>query len=128
MFNLSTEYGNTLDLTDCVMNSLEVESPFISFYNRKLKYTVSYFLKDKFMCADYTGDDGALETLFCLYWQDHCIASERIAMALHNQKTVSIDDTAERTPEQEEHFMTAAAVILHVMDDFSILAKSLIGY
>ena len=110
------------------MNSLEVESPFISFYNLKLKYTVSYFLDNKHLCASYAGDDEALARLFSLYWEDHCIASTRIALALHNQKTVSIEDTAERTEEQEEHFKTAAAVILHVMDDFSILAKSLIGY
>lgn len=127
MFNLSTEYGNTLDLTDCVMNSLEVESPFISFYNLKLKYTVSYFLDNKYLCANYAGDNAALARLFSLYWEDHCIASTRIALALHNQKTVSIEDTAERTEEQEEHFKTAAAVILHVMDDFSILAEKLIG-
>lgn len=127
MFNLSTEYGNTLDLTDCVMNSLEVESPFISFYNLKLKYTVSYYLHNKALCADYAGDNAALARLFSLYWDDHCIASTRIALALHNQKTVSIEDTAKRTEEQEEHFKTAAAVILHVMDDFSILAEKLIA-
>lgn len=127
MFNLSTEYGNTLDLTDCVMNSLEVESPFISFYNRELKYTVSYFLDNKFLCADYTGDNEALARLFSLYWEEHSIATTRIALALHNQKPVSIDETAERTDEQEEHFRMAAAAILHMMDDFSILAKGLIG-
>ena len=47
MFNLTTKYGNTLDLADCVLNSLEIESPFISFYNRDLQYRVSYYLEDK---------------------------------------------------------------------------------
>lgn len=30
MFSLTTKYGNTLDLADCVLNSLEIESPFIT--------------------------------------------------------------------------------------------------
>ena len=127
MFNLSTEYGNTLDLADCVMNSLEIESPFISFYNLKLKYTVSYYLDNKDLCANYTGDNAALARLFSLYWEDHCIAGTKITLALENQKPVSLDDGYGHEVERDEHFKTAAAVILHVMDDFSILAEKLIA-
>lgn len=38
MFCLSTEYGNSLDLADSVLNSLEINGPFISCINRELKY------------------------------------------------------------------------------------------
>ena len=127
MFNLSTEHRNTLDLADCVMNSLETESPFISFYNLKLKYTVSYFLDNKFLCANYTGENAALARLFSLYWEEHCIASTKIALALENQKPVSLDDGFDCEEERHEHFATAASVILHVMDDFSILAEKLVA-
>lgn len=127
MFNLSTEHGNTLDLADCVMNSLETESPFISFYNLKLKYTVSYFLDTKSVCANYAGDNAALARLFSLYWEDHCIASTKITLALENQKPVSLDDGFGCEESQHEHFTTAASVILHVMDDFSILAEKLVA-
>ncbi len=53
MFNLATEHGNTLDLADCVQNSLETESPFISFYSQKQDYHVSYYLDDKSLSTDY---------------------------------------------------------------------------
>ena len=53
MFSLSTEYGNTLDLADCVLNSLEIESPFamivefgFDFKARKLSdKSISNYLK-----------------------------------------------------------------------------------
>ncbi len=114
MFSLSTEYGNTLDLSDCVLNSLEIESPFISFYNRALEYTVSYYLDDKSLCAEYTGDDVDLENLFSLYWEGLDIAGQRIALALDSQ-----DRIADFHDMPEEYITTAATVILHVMDRFS---------
>ena len=122
MFNLATEHGNTLDLADCVLNSLEIESPFISFYNRDLQYRVSYYLEDKKLNAEYYGDNVDTENLFSLYWEGLDVAGQKIALALDGQ---------ERVPDfhdmPEEYITTAAAVILHVMDDFSILAENLIG-
>ena len=122
MFCLSTEYGNTLDLSDCVLNSLEIESPFISFYNRELEYTVSYYLDDKSLCAEYTGDDVDLENLFSLYWEGLDVAGQRIALALDSQ-----DRIADFHDMPEEYSTTAATVILHVMDDYSKLAEKLIA-
>ena len=127
MLDLSTEYGNTLDLSDCVMSSLDFDSPLISFYNLELKYAVSYFLDKKLMCANYAGDNAALAQLFSLYWEQHGFADTKIAQALENQKPVSLDDGIDCTVSHHEHFTTAASVILHVMDDFSILAETLIG-
>ncbi len=122
MFNLATEHGNTLDLADCVLNSLEIESPFISFYNRDLQYSVSYYLEDKKLFAEYYGDNVDTENLFFLYWEGLDVAGQRIALALDGQ---------ERVPDfhdmPEEYITTAATVILHVMDDYSILAEKLIG-
>lgn len=122
MFNLATEHGNTLDLADCVLNSLEIESPFISFYNRDLQYRVSYYLEDKKLYAEYYGDNVDTENLFSLYWKGLDVAGQKIALALDGQ---------ERVPDfhdmPEEYITTAAAVILHVMDDFSILAERLVG-
>lgn len=122
MFNLATEHGNTLDLADCVLNSLEIESPFISFYNRDLQYSVSYYLEDKKLYAEYYGDNVDTENLFSLYWEGLDVAGQRIALALDGQ---------ERVPDfhdmPEEYITTAATVILHVMDDYSILAEKLIG-
>jgi len=122
MLNLATEHGNTLDLADCVLNSLEIESPFISFYNRDLQYRVSYYLEDKKLYAEYYGDNVDTENLFSLYWEGLDVAGQKIALALDGQ---------ERVPDfhdmPEEYITTAAAVILHVMDDFSILAERLVG-
>lgn len=122
MFNLATEHGNTLDLADCVLNSLEIESPFISFYNRDLQYSVSYYLEDKKLYAEYYGDNVDTENLFSLYWEGLNVAGQKIALALDGQ---------ERVPDfhdmPEEYITTAATVILHVMDDYSILAEKLIG-
>lgn len=127
MFNLSTEYGNTLDLTDCVLNSLEIESPFISFYSQKQEYHVSYYLESKSLYASYTGKDDDMERLIEMYWGDNGIAEKTLTQALQYQRPLTLDDTLYRTTEQEEIFKKAAAVILHVMDDFSILAEKLIG-
>ena len=111
MFSLSTEYGNTLDLSDCVLNSLEIESPFISFYNRALEYTVSYYLDDKSLCAEYTGDDVDLENLFSLYWEGLDVAGQRIALALDSQ-----DRIADFHDMPEEYITTAAR--LHRSDPY----------
>lgn len=122
MFNLATEHGNTLDLADCVLNSLEIESPFISFYNRDLQYSVSYYLEDKKLYAEYYGDNVDTENLFSLYWEGLNVAGQKIALALDGQKRVpDFHDMP------EEYITTAAAVILRVMDEFSILAEKLIG-
>ena len=122
MFNLATERGNTLDLADCVLNSLEIESPFISFYSQRQDYHVSYYLDDKSLCADYYGDNPDMENLVSLYWEGLDIGGQRIALALNAQE--QIKDFHDMPP---EYITTAAAVILHVMDDFSILAETLIG-
>ena len=112
MFNLTTKYGNTLDLADCVLNSLEIESPFISFYNRDLEYRVSYYLEDKKLYAEYLGDDIDKENLFSLYWEGLDVAGQSIALALDSQ-----DRIADFHEMPEEYITTAATVILHVMDD-----------
>ena len=122
MFSLSTEYGNTLDLADCVLNSLEIESPFIGFYNRDLEYRVSYYLEDKKLYAEYLGDDIDKENLFSLYWEGLDVAGQRIALALDNQERIS-----DFHDMPEEYITTAATVILHVMDDYSKLAEKLIA-
>ena len=122
MFNLATEHGNTLDLADCVLNSLEIESPFISFYNRDLQYRVSYYLEDKKLHAAYYGDNIDTENLFSLYWEGLDVAGQKIERALYQQEKVpDFHDMP------EEYITTAAAVILRVMDEFSILAEKLIG-
>ena len=122
MFNLSTERGNTLDLADCVLNSLEIESPFISFYSQKQDYHVSYYLDDKSLCTEYYGDDPDMKNLVSLYWEGLDIGGQRIALALNAQE--QIQDFHDMPP---EYITTAAAVILHVMDEFSILAEKLVG-
>lgn len=122
MFNLATEHGNTLDLADCVQNSLETESPFISFYSQKQDYHVSYYLDDKSLSTDYYGDDPDMENLVSLYWEGLDIGGQRIALALNAQE--QIQDFHDMPP---EYITTAAAVILHVMDEFSILAEKLVG-
>ena len=122
MFNLTTKYGNTLDLADCVLNSLEIESPFIGFYNRDLEYRVSYYLEDKKLYAEYLGDDIDKENLFSLYWEGLDVAGQRIALALDSQ-----DRIADFHDMPEEYITTAATVILHVMDDYSKLAEKLIA-
>ena len=122
MFNLATERGNTLELADCVLNSLEIESPFISFYSQNQDYHVSYYLDDKSLCTEYYGDDPDMENLVSLYWEGLDIGGQRIEMALNVQE--QIQDFHDMPP---EYITTAAAVILHVMDDFSILAEKLIG-
>ena len=122
MFSLSTEYGNTLDLADCVLNSLEIESPFIGFYNRDLEYRVSYYLEDKKLYAEYLGDDIDKENLFSLYWEGLDVAGQRIALALDSQERI-----ADFHDMPEEYITTAATVILHVMDDYSKLAEKLIA-
>jgi hypothetical protein len=101
---------------------LEIESPFISFYNRELEYTVSYYLDDKSLCAEYTGDDVDLENLFSLYWEGLDVAGHKIALALDSQ-----DRIADFHDMPEEYITTAATVILHVMDDYSKLAEKLIA-
>ena len=122
MLNLTTKYGNTLDLADCVLNSLEIESPFIGFYNRDLEYRVSYYLEDKKLYAEYLGDYDDMKNLFSLYWEGLDVAGQKIALAL---------DSQERVPDfhdmPEEHITTAAAVILHVMDEFSQVAGKLVA-
>ena len=122
MFNLATERGNTLDLADCVLNSLEIESPFISFYSQNQDYHVSYYLDDKSLCTDYYGDNPDMENLVSLYWEGLDIGGQRIALALNAQE--QIQDFHDMPP---EYITTAAAVILHVMDEFSILAGKLVG-
>ena len=122
MITLSTQYGNTLDLADCILNSLEIESPFLSFNNPQLEYRVSYYLDDKSLHADYYGDDTTMNECFALYWEDLDIAGQRIRLALYNQEKVpDFHDMP------EEYITTAAAVVLHVMDEFSILAEKLVG-
>ena len=122
MFSLTTEYGNTLDLADCVLNSLEIESPFIGFYNRNLEYRVSYYLEDKKLYAEYLGDDVNKENLFSLYWEGLDVAGQKIARALKSQEKVpDFHDMP------EEYITTAAAAILHVMDEYSMLAEKLIA-
>ena len=122
MFSLSTEYGNTLDLADCVLNSLEIESPFIGFYNRDLEYRVSYYLEDKKLYAEYLGDDIDKENLFSLYWEGLDVAGQRIALALDSQERI-----ADFHDMPEEYITTAATVILHVMDEYSMIAEKLIA-
>ena len=122
MFSLTTKYGNTLDLSDCVLNSLEIESPFIGFYNRDLEYRVSYYLEDKKLYAEYLGDDIDKENLFSLYWEGLDVAGQRIALALDSQERI-----ADFHDMPEEYITTAATVILHVMDDYSKLAEKLIA-
>jgi len=122
MFNLTTKYGNTLDLSDCVLNSLDIESPFISFYNRDLQYRVSYYLEDKKLHAAYYGDNIDTENLFSLYWEGLDVAGQRIALALNSQERI-----ADFHDMPEEYITTAATVILHVMDDYSKLAEKLIA-
>ena len=122
MFNLSTEYGNSLNLADCIMNSLDIESPFLSFHCENLKYNVSYFLENKAICAEYYGNNEAVAYLFSRYWEDHGIAEKRINLALENEKPVT-----ENTDAHHGHFTTAATAILHVMDEYSMLAEKLIA-
>ena len=122
MFNLSTAYGNTLNLADCVQNSLETESPFISFYSQKQDYHVSYYLDDKSLRTDYYGDDPDMENLVSLYWEGLDIGGSKIARALESHEPVTDFHLM-----QADYITAAAAVILHVMDDFSILAENLIG-
>lgn len=122
MFNLSTEYGNNLDLADCVLNSLKIESPFISFYNRDLQYRVSYYLEDKKLYADYYGDYDDMKNLFSLYWEGLDVAGQKIALALDSQERVT-----DFHDMPEEYITTAAAVILHVMDEFSQVAGKLVA-
>ena len=122
MFNLATEHGNTLDLADCVLNSLEIESPFISFYNRDLQYSVSYYLEDKKLYAEYYGDNVDTENLFSLYWEGLDVAGQKIERALYQQEKVpDFHDMP------EEYITTAATAILHVMDEYSMMAGKLIA-
>ena len=122
MITLSTPFGNTLDLADCILNSLEVESPFLSFNNPKLEYCVSYYLDDKSLCAEYYGDNAAMNEFFSLYWEDLDIAGQRIRLALYNQEKV-----ADFHDMPEEYITTAAGVVLHVMDEYSRFAEKLIA-
>ena len=122
MFNLTTKYGNTLDLADCVLNSLEIESPFIGFYNRDLEYRVSYYLEDKKLYAEYLGNDIDKENLFSLYWEGLDVAGQKIERALYQQEKVpDFHDMP------EEYITTAATAILHVMDENSMMAEKLIA-
>lgn len=122
MFSLTTKYGNTLDLADCVLNSLDIESPFISFYNRDLQYRVSYYLEDKKLHAAYYGDNIDTENLFSLYWEGLDVAGQKIERALYQQEKVpDFHDMP------EEYITTAATAILHVMDEYSMMAEKLIA-
>ncbi len=122
MFSLSTDLGNTLDLDDCIQNSLETETPFISFYSQKQEYHVSYYFDDKSISAYYYGENEAMEKLVFMYWEGLDIAGQRISSALEHQE-----------PAKEYHLMSAdyipeaTAVILHVMDEFSKLAEKLVA-
>ena len=122
MFSLTTKYGNTLNLADCIMNSLEVESPFLSFHCEKLKYNVSYFLENKDVVAEYYGNNEAVANLFLRYWEEHGIAEMRINLALENEKPVT-----ENTDAHHGHFTIAATAILQVMDEYSMMAEKLIA-
>ena len=116
MFSLSTKYGNTLDLADCVLNSLEIDSPFISFYNDRIGYYLSYYFDNKYLFTEYCGNDEDMEKLFNEYW----LKEEEggvIAEALSHQAVQSAPYPWESMP--RAYFEEAAAVILDVMDAFS---------
>ena len=83
---------------------------------------MSYYLDDKSLCAEYTGDDVDLENLFSLYWEGLDVAGQRIALALDSQERI-----ADFHDMPEEYITTAATVILHVMDDYRKLAAKLIA-
>jgi len=120
MFCLTTEYGNRLDLADCVLNSLEINGPFISCINYDLKYYVSYFFDNKAMEITYTGENEVLDKLLTIFWGGANGAEQQIAEALAYQEPI-ID--FENMP--QEYFEEAAEVILAAMDGFSKAVEGL---
>lgn len=118
MFSLSTEYGNVLNVADCVLNSLEIEAPFISFYNERIGYNVSYYFMTKGLHVDYTGDNKSLNDLFDIYWEGKNSAGEQIAEALDYQEPIY-----QWWDMPEEYFTKAIEVILKAMDGFSQAAS-----
>lgn len=120
MFCLSTEYGNTLDLADCVLNSLEIESPFISFRNDWIGYCVSYYFDNKCIFAEYCGENEAVEELFNEYWLKE-EEGGAIAGALAHQEAVSYP--WEQMP--PAYFEEATEAILAAMEGFSKLVEEL---
>ena len=63
-----------------------------------------------------------MKNLFSLYWEGLDVAGQKIALAL---------DSQERVPDfhdmPKEYITTAAAVILHVMDEFCQVAGKLVA-
>jgi len=118
MFSLSTEYGNKLDVADCVLNSLEIEAPFISFYNDRIGYYVSYYFRNKGLCVEYMGDDKNIDDLFYIYWKGKNNAEEQIADELAYQEPIF-----QWWDMPEEYFTKAIEVILKAMDGFSQAAS-----
>lgn len=121
MFCLSTEKGNTLNLADCVLNSLEIESPFISFRNDRIGYNLSYYFDNKALVADYYGTNKGVEKTFNAYWMKEEQEGGTIAGALSHQAPVSYP--WEQMP--EAYFEEATAAILAAMDGFSKLVEEL---
>ena len=114
MFCLSTEYGNRLDLADSVLNSLEINVPFISCINKELKYYVSYYFDNKAIVMTYAGEDSTLDKLLQIFWEGANGAEQQIAEALAYQEPVI---EFENMP--QEYFEKAAEAILAAMDGFS---------
>ena len=63
-----------------------------------------------------------MANLFSRYWEEHGIAEMRINLALENEKPVT-----ENTDAHHGHFTIAAAGILHVIDEYSMIAEKLIA-
>lgn len=83
-----------------------------------MQYRVSYYLEDKKLHAAYYGDNIDTENLFSLYWEGLDVAGQKIERALYQQEKVpDFHDMP------EEYIATAAAAILHVMDEYSMMAE-----
>lgn len=120
MYSLTTDYDNTLDFADSVLNSLEIKSPFISFRNDKLGYTVSYYFDNKALIADCADDNSIIGPLISRYWYGENGAAAQVAEILAYQ--ACIDDIGTMP---EEYFTKAADTILAAMDGFSKAVEGL---
>ena len=109
-----TERGNAVDISDCVLNSLEIGSPFVSFYNEKIGYSVSYYFSNKFFFYESWNDD---EWIPFAYWDGFRNGRQRVAEALAHQQPV--EDFHQMPP---EYYTEAIKVILEEMDALSDLA------
>ena len=104
--------GNTVNIADSIVNSIEIESPFLSFNSSKYNYYVSYYFDTKALIIEYIGDNKVEKEMIYEYWK---CASERVNDNLKKQKRVyNYKDI------QYEYFIETINVILNEMDGIKV--------